>query len=346
VTEPVRPVVVTGAAGFIGSHLARALIERRHRVVATDLPDALPDRVLAGLDASKVTYVAGDLRDASTLDCLLDAAEGTADVVHVAAILQFAEMAAALGQRAPTPMDAFEVFEVNATATWRLCAQFASSGSLGRFVYVSTRSVFGSAVVDGPTIDEASPPSPVGIYGASKAAAERGVLAFRDVFDLDLAVARVTGVYGPWQGPVSWIGKAVEGVLAGSGYATPAGGDDRYEFTYVKDTVRGLLALVTAPKLRHDIYHVSSGEMHSLSDVAKAFRKAEPQSSVEFGDGSQPGMRTRLPLSGERIDDELGFRSRWELDEAIADYLRVERTGDYGVEASAPLRDVVAGPRP
>jgi len=346
VTDPVRPVVVTGAAGFIGSHLARALVERRRRVVATDLPDALPGRVLAGLDAARLTYIAGDLRDASTLEGLSDAAAEPVDVIHVAAILQFAEMAAALGQRAPTPMDAFEVFDVNATATWRLCAHLASSGRLGRFIYVSTRSVFGSVVVDGPTIDEASPPSPVGIYGASKAAAERGVLAFRDVFDLDLAVARVTGVYGPWQGPVSWIGKAVDGVLAGSGYATTAGGDDRYELTYVKDTVRGLLALMTAAKLRHDIYHVSSGEMHSLSDVANAFRSAEPQSSVAFGDGSQPGMRTRLPLSGARIDEELGFRSRWELDDAIADYLRVERTGDYGVEASAPLRDVVEGPVP
>lgn len=336
-----RPVVVTGAAGFIGSHLARALCEQGHRVVATDLPGALPDRVLAGLDASSVTYVPGDLRDASTLEGLGDAAGVTADVVHVAAILQFAEMAAALGQSAPTPMDALKVFDVNAMATWRLCAHFASSGRLGRFTYVSTRSVFGSVVVDGPTIDERSAPSPVGIYGSSKAAAERGVLAFRDVFDLDLAVARVTGVYGPWQGPVSWIGKAVDGVLAGSGYTTPTGADDRYEFTYVKDTVRGLLALATAPRLRHDIYHVSSGEMHSLRDVSAAFHKAEPGSVVEFGEGSQPGMRTRLPLSGARMDDELGFGSRWSLDQAIADYLGVERTGHYGAEAEGAVRDVV-----
>jgi hypothetical protein len=58
---------------------------------------------------------------------------------------------------------------------------------------------------------------------------------------------------------------------------------------------------------------------------------------VEFGGGSQPGMRTRLPLSGERIASELGFRAQWTLNGAIADYLDVERTGRYGPEAAARL---------
>jgi len=334
VTGTDRPVVVTGAAGFIGSHLARAFAAQGARVVATDLATTLPDHVLAGLDDPRVEYVSGDLRDGSTLDALISTAGAPADVVHVAAILQFAEMAAALGQAPPTPVDALKVFDVNAMGSWRLCTEFATSSQLGRFVYVSTRSVYGGVIVDGSTIDETTPPSPVGIYGSSKAAAERGVLALRDVFDLDLAVARVTGVYGPWQGPVSWIGKAVDGVLAGTGYTTPAGADDRYEFTYVKDTVRGLLALATASQLRHDIYHVSSGQMHSLAEVAEAFHAADPDAVVEFGSGAQPGMRTRLPLSGERMRDELAFESGWSLDQAISDYLEIERSGDYGLEAT------------
>jgi nucleoside-diphosphate-sugar epimerase len=332
------PVVVTGAAGFIGSHVTRALVAQGSRVIATDLPDDLSAPVLAGLDTSRLTYVPGDLRSDETLDALVAAAGERATVIHVAAILRFAEMASALGQIAPSFPDALEVFEVNAMATWRLCSRFATPGRLERFVYVSTRSVFGALSVDADSIPESSPPSPVGIYGSSKTAAEFGVLAFRDVFDLDLVVARVTGVYGPWQGVVSWIGKAVDGVVSGSGYRTPAGADDSYEFTYVKDTARGLVGLVDAPQLAQSIYHVSSGEMYSLGEVAQAFRAADPAADVEFGPGSQPGMRSRLPLGGERIERELGFRAQWDLKAAIADYLAVERTGAYGTEAVEALR--------
>jgi nucleoside-diphosphate-sugar epimerase len=330
-------VVVTGAAGFIGSHLVRTLTQRGCNVVATDVAARLPDSVLDGLDASTCAYVSGDLRRDDTLVALADAAGERATVVHVAALLRFAEMAAALGQGAPSFHDALEVFDVNAMATWRLCLRFATTGQLARFVYVSTRSVFGSVVVEGPEIPESCPPSPIGIYGSSKTAAEFGVLAFRDVFHLDLAVARVTGVFGPWQGPVSWIGKAVDGVLAGTGYREPSGADDRYELTYVKDTARGLADLALANSLDHSIYQVSSGKMHSLGEVAEAFRLAAPDAAVEFGAGSQAGMRTRLPLSGGRMASELGFRAQWTLNDAIADYLDVERSGHYGPEAAATL---------
>ena len=337
------PVVVTGAAGFIGSHLARALVAQGDVVVATDVAEELPAPVLGGLDTSRCRYVRGDLRDEATLDALASAAGGRASIVHVAALLRFAEMASALGQAAPSFPAALEVFDVNAMATWRLCARFATEGLLDRFVYVSTRSVFGAASPDGDDIPESCPPSPVGIYGSSKTAAEFGLLAFRDVFALDLAIARVTGVFGPWQGPVSWIGNAVEGVLAGTGYEVASGSEDRYEFTYVKDTVRGLSDLVHAPTLAHPIYHVSSGDMHSLGEVAHAFEGAVPEVTVAFGPGSQPGMRTRLPLRGGWMDEELGFTARWGLDDAIRDYVEIERTGAYGAEAVDALA-TSAGP--
>ena len=265
-------------------------------MIATDVRTTLPEPVLSGLDTSRVSYVSGDLRREETLDDLVEAAGERANVVHAAALLRYSEMAGALGQGAPSFPGALEVFDVNAMATWRLCSKFATAGRLARFVYVSTRSVFGSLEVDGDTIAETSPPSPIGIYGSSKTAAEFGVLAFRDVFALDLVVARVTGVFGPWQGGVSWIGKAVDGVIAGTGYRTSTGEDDRYEFTYVKDTARGLVELVNAERLSYPIYHVSSGSIHSLGEVAQAFHAAEPDAVVEFGAGSQPGMRTRLAL--------------------------------------------------
>jgi UDP-glucuronate 4-epimerase len=326
-------VVVTGAAGFVGAHLVRALVHQGHRVVATDLSPGLSDVVLQGLDGSGMVYVPGDLRDDATLDALVERAGRHCDVVHVAALLRFAELARALGEGAPSPAEALEVFDVNAMGSWRLCSRFVAAGSLARFIHISTRSVFGALESAGETIVESSPQRPLGIYGSSKTAGEVGLLAFRDAFGLDLVVARITGVFGPWQTATSWVAKAVDAVSKGEPYRTDVGGADRYELTYVKDTVRGVTALLDAETLEHPIYHLSSGRMHSLFELAEAFRVADPESVVEFGPGGRPEIRLRKPLDGSRAADELGFCPAWGLDAAIADYLAVERSGFYGVEA-------------
>jgi nucleoside-diphosphate-sugar epimerase len=327
-----KTIVVTGAAGFVGSHVARALVARGHRIIATDIAAELPEVVLRGLDTSHVTYVAGDIRSRETRENLVELAGPNVTVVHVAALIRFAELSAALGEKGRSIEDAVEVFEVNSMASWQLCSAFAVAGSLSRFVYVGTRSVFGGLEIEGDVIDETSPQRPIGVYGSSKAAAEIGLLSLRDVFSLDLVVARITGVFGPWQGSVSWIGNAVEGVLSGNGYQVASGSDDRYELTYVKDTVRGLLTLIDADRLEHSIYHVSSGRMHSLGEVAQAFRIADPSATVDFGTGGVTGVKRRLPLGDRRIVEEFGFRAHWDLEPAIADYLSTERSGDYGIE--------------
>src|SRR6185437_8775039 len=212
---------------------------------------------------------------------------------------------------------------------------FTEGGTLGRFVYISTRSVYGGLQTERPTIVESDPHTPLGLYGSSKTAAEVGVLALREAFGLDLAIARITGVFGPWQTATSFIAKAVEAVGAGEPYRTKAGGEDEYEFTYAKDTARGILAVLDAPALEQAIYHISSGSMHSLREVGVAFHKADASAVVEFGPGGAGGRR-RKPLDGEQAARELGFRPEWDLNDAIADYLQVQRTGEYGPEVVGP----------
>ena len=123
--------------------------------------------------------------------------------------------------------------------------------------------------------------------------------------------------------------------MPGAAYRAEAGEDDEYEFTYAKDTARGILAVLDAAQLQDVIYHISSGSMHSLNDVGAAFRKADASADVEFGPGGAGG-RARKPLDGSRAAEELGYRPVWDLTDAIADYLQVQRTGDYGPEVVGP----------
>jgi len=330
------PVLVTGAAGFVGSHVSRAILRAGRKVVATDLAAALPAHVTAGLDLQPPRYVRGDLLEDDVLSSILHECGGALDVVHTAAVIRFSQLAGSLGEARPAGQDFLRSFAVNASTPCLLGVRLHEAGVLRRFVHVSTRAVFGGGPPSADPVGEDEPLRPAGVYGSSKAAGELGLLALRDQFGLDLRIARITGVFGPYQGPVSFIGQAADAVLAGKPYDVAAGGDDAYELTYVKDTVRGLVMLLSAEHPAHTYYHVASGSTTTLREVASAFARAEPAAQVDFGSGHDAGASGRAPLQVQRAEAELGFTARWALDEALRDYLEVERSGDYGTEAFDP----------
>ncbi|MEY2522898.1 MAG: UDP-glucose 4-epimerase [Ilumatobacteraceae bacterium] len=333
-TRSARPVIVTGAAGFVGSHVVRALLHARRDVIATDSAPTFPIARIRGLEPHRLRFLSSDLLAPDLVDEIVALSGRSVDVVHVAAIINFGQLSASLHGASAGPDAALRSFAVNASATWSLCAGLAAAGVLGRFLHVSTRSVFGARPATEGLIDEGTPPQPSGIYGSSKAAAEQGLLALRDQLKIDLAIARITGVFGPWQGPASFIGQAVDDVMAGRPHHTATGGDDAYELTYVKDTVRGLVTLLAADRLEHSIYHVASGQrLVALREVADAIAHVDPEADVVFGPGVHAGSGGRTPLSIGRAANEFGFGARWTLDQAIADYLRIERGGEYGAEA-------------
>jgi nucleoside-diphosphate-sugar epimerase len=118
-------------------------------------------------------------------------------------------------------------------------------------------------------------------------------------------------------------------------HRTSTGGDDAYELTYVKDTVRGIMALLQADQLQHSVYHVASGDrLVTLREVAASIRAVDPSANVDFGPGSHAGSGSRTPLGIGRASSEFDFATRWELADAISDYLRIERHGTYGAEAA------------
>jgi nucleoside-diphosphate-sugar epimerase len=314
------PILVTGGTGFVGSHLTRALLRRGRHVIVVDRAPRIPNFVLEDDPPGKLTYLCGDINDPGCIVAAL-VEYGTTEVIHTAAIAV---------ADAESLADPRLHLRVNAEATWQLCDLARHLPNIRRIVTVSTRAVYGLYTPEEGPIDENAAPRPEAFYGASKAAADLGVVQYREHFGLDVVIARLVGAYGPYQHYPGPLAQMVDAVVEGRPYRQATGGDYLRELTYVKDVVRGLLTLLDAKQLQHPIYNVSSGFQVPLTEVAAILRQLVPGASIELGSGWLAGAPPRAALSVERLAAETGFRVCWSLEDGIRELVACKRSGVYG----------------
>ncbi len=252
--------VVTGAAGFIGSHLCERLLSHGHDVVGID---------------SFVPYYGRDLKEANLVGSLrqpryrfraldlrcdhLDAALADAEVVfHLAAMPGLVA----------SWVDFDGYLSCNVTATQRLLeACRRQHGGLHRFILGSTSSVYGKFASG----DESLPTRPISPYGVTKLAAEQLCRAFAETDDLPLVVLRFFSVYGPRQRPDMAYCKFMESLLRNQPITVCGDGQQVRGNTYVLDCVEAIIAATAAPV--GETYNVGGGETASVWDI---LRRLEP----------------------------------------------------------------------
>jgi len=209
-----------------------------------------------------------------------------------------------------------------------------------RVVHVSTKSVFGhiSGAYAYPhynPLSEDAPQQPVGdIYGLTKRATEGYRKAYVRKFDLDVASFRFASTFGP--GKVAVPGKgilipdAIEGAMRGETVELP-GGEEQNDWIYFGDIAVGLADAVEASTLSYPAYHIGTGELNSMRDIAAVLRQECPDATISVADGRNPQnkdhpMYARLDIS--RARDDLGYEPEYALAGGIRDYIdRVDTTG-------------------
>ncbi len=260
-----KTLLVTGAAGFIGSHTAATLLERGDRVVGLDnLNDYYdPARKRANVKelqalpgaAERFTFVEGDIRDRALLGALFEKHRFTA-VAHLAAMA---------GVRVSVD-DPWLYYDVNLTGTLNLLDAGRAHGR-PNFVFAGTSSAYGNTA-QVPFIETDAADRPLAPYPASKRSAELLGHAYHHIHGLDFTALRFFTVYGPRGRPDMLAYKILDAMRTGESMPLYNGGQMHRDWTFVSDIVQGIVA-ATDRRLGYEVINIGRGEPVLLSDFVR-----------------------------------------------------------------------------
>lgn len=301
-------VVVTGAAGFIGSTLVLRLLAEGRRVVGLDsfdpfYPEAQKRANLReALRAPGFRLVTGDIRDAAALaDAFADGADA---VVHLAALA---------GVRPSLERPAVYA-DVNVHGTARV-AEAASRANVTKLVFASSSSVYGER--EGGPFRETDPVErPISPYAATKRAGELLLHAFHHTCGLDVTCARIFTAYGPRQRPDLAIRNFAERMLRGDSIPVFGDGTSVRDFTYVDDLVEGLVRALDRVG-GFSILNFGAGRTVSVLDVVAALERALGCKAVIEWRPRQAGDVSRTWSDPSAAREKLGWEPRIGLEEGI-----------------------------
>ena len=305
-------IVVTGAAGFIGSHLCQKLLKAGYSVVGIDnflpnYPRAMKEENLKHLTGAKhFTFIEGDLAILNLKSCL----RRTSIIFH---------LAGQPGVRDSWGSKFLSYSRNNLEATQRLL-EASTSHPLDLFVYASTSSVYGyEGKLDGP-LSEDLPLHPFSPYGITKLAAEQLCSAYFRNLGLPTVALRFFSVYGPRQRPDMGFHQMILSVLQGKPIKLHAG-DQRRDFTYVGDIVDGSFSTVTAQRdsILGKAINLGGGRVTALSEAIGTI-EALTQHTASIKELPNPYGNVLVTWADiSRAKALLGYQPRTDLENGLAE---------------------------
>jgi UDP-glucose 4-epimerase len=301
--------LVTGAAGFIGSHLAEHCLDRGWRVRAVDALTPYYDPDIKRRNAERLaSHPACQYAECELIEELPDLLDGVDYVFHLAAQ---AGVRASWGQE-------FDIYSHLNVATVQRLFEAAKHSDLRKLVFASSSSVYGDAE-QLPTPEE-SVLRPVSPYGATKAVGEHLANVYWRGYGVPVVTVRYFSVYGPRQRPDMAFNRAIAAALQGDEFTVFGNGHQTRDFTYVTDAVDGTLAAAEHGRPGR-VYNVGGGSCVSMRDVLSAIDGMAGPLRVTYAE-TQRGDARNTAADITRAASELGFRPRHNLEEGLRAQLR------------------------
>jgi UDP-glucuronate 4-epimerase len=308
--------MVTGCAGFIGSHLTERLLADGDSVLGIDRFSPTYDTsrrrsVISGITSPSFEFIEGDINDIDLLPYVADA-----DVVF--------HLAARPGVRASW-IDFENASRSNILGTQRVLDAVAASPST-RMVFASSSSVYGSAT-SFPTL-ETFPLMPISPYGVTKAACEALIGAYSSQIGLNVVSLRYFTVYGPRQRSDMAFTKWIRAGMRGESLSIYGDGSAIREFTYVDDIVDATIAASQANVSGHEAVNIAGGSPASVSEALRIIgRELGVELSLDY-QGKAKGDPDRTGGSIDRMVELTGWMPTWRLVDGIASQVQWLRAID------------------
>jgi len=288
--------VVTGSAGFIGSHLAGALTEHGHEVVAVDsftdyYDPALKEENAAGLDVSRL--------DLAEEDLALDGFDGLFHLAGQPGVRSFG--------------DVFEDYVRHNLLASRRVFESAAAAAV-RVVFASSSSIYGEAE-SYPTREDAQP-RPISPYGITKLGCEQLAHAYAKGFGLDAVVLRYFTFYGPRQRPDMALARIVDALANGTPFELYGDGLQSRSFTYVADGVEATIsAMERAPA--GGVYNVGGGSEATMRDAIATLEAVAGRALELVERPAAAGDVRRTSADTTTIERDLGWRATTQLEDGL-----------------------------
>jgi len=304
-------VLVTGAAGFIGSHLAERLVQLGYRVVGLDnfddyYPMAIKRDNIRSLEAEEgFRMVEGDVRDASLLTRIFS--ENSIDLV--------AHLAARAGVRRSLEQPLLYQ-DVNITGTINLLEASRIYG-VRQFIFTSSSSVYGfnSKV---PFKEEFNVNYPLSPYAASKAAAELFCRTYSHLYGLPVIVVRPFTVYGPRQRPEMAIHLFTKMIDSGEEIPVFGDGTSKRDYTYISEIVNGILQGLTSQNREFEIFNLGSSRPIALEYLIHLLEEALGKKAKVKRLPMQPGDADITYADISKAKTYLGYQPKITIEEGIS----------------------------
>lgn len=270
-------ILLTGAAGFIGFHVAKALLGQGHKVVGIDnlnpyYDPALKKARLEQLKHPDFTFIEANIADRAAMEKLAADTQGITHIIHLAA-------QAGVRYSLENP---YAYAESNLMGQLVMLEMARNLKGLRHFVYASSSSVYGNASTP-PFGREERCEEPVSLYAATKRSGEMLAYSYASLYGFPATGLRFFTVYGPWGRPDMAYFSFTKNIMEGTPIKVFNNGDLRRDFTYIDDIVEGLLAVLDKPsaeKVPHRIFNLGNNRPVQLMDFIATIERTSNRKAV------------------------------------------------------------------
>lgn len=303
--------LVTGGAGFIGSHIVDCLVRRGHDVRILDNLSSGRCENIAQVNGPNLQFIRGSVTDPKTV---ADACEGVDGIFHQAAIASVARSVA----------DPRTTHDVNGTGTLNVLVAARDTG-VRRVVFASSSAVYGD--LPGLPKEEGMIPCPQSPYAVSKLAGEEYMRVFAELYGVTTVSLRYFNVFGPRQDPASEyaavIPKFITRILAGESPVIFGDGTQTRDFIFVKDVAEANLAAME--QTSQGVFNIACGDRIDLNTLADRIMKSTGIRTTPKYEPARPGDIHDSVADISRAHRAFGFRPRYDLEAGLDETVRYFR---------------------